>query len=990
MWRKFYNELRGIAMKKRKRIHASLLCVCMAFSAQSMPVLAADATNCVHTHTEECAEVCEHSCSEESGCLTQELVREQEDLENAGALPGEGAMMEEGQSQTPEQSSEGAAAAPAAANAPDAATNEPEGTAAPAGEEPQEMANAPQSLALENAETEPPVNAPVLLENAPGEVADETALTKALADSSIDKITLAGDIDISSILGVSRAVKLDLNGHVLKMTSSGNVFKVGSGGVLTITDSNLSKEHRFTPNADGLWVLDEANGTETVSGGVITGGDANNGGGVCVAAEGKLILEGGNIVGCQAKFGGGVGVYGDISGAKINETTFTMRGGSITGCLATTSEGGGGVNVAYGTFALDGGSIFACAVHTYDHAYGGGVHVMNKSSFIMSGGEIKDCWCISGSWVLGGGVYVTSQCEFTMSGGSITGCECKTTDSNYPDYAQGGGVYNNGTFKMSSGSIQNNRATSGQGGDVCNDGTLYADGGEITGEVVNGAPNSGTITGNGSGDTIFSGKVINNKNGSSSISTIENGRFTGEVENNGGEISGGDFLGKVTNTGGTITGGTFSQQPQGFESCAVTFCYGNDEADVTRYAIKNAKISQPSPDPTRTGYSFDGWYADGSSQKFDFRMPIAADITLTAKWNAIDYAVNVSSSDGGTASASKGTANAGNSVTLTATPDEGYQFKKWEVTPGSVSIQNNSFTMPASNVEIKAIFEKKPNSGGGSGGGSGRTYHKMTFETNGGSTIRGLSAARGDVIDLTRYDPTREGYEFIGWFADAALTQKITEIKLTGNVTVYAGWREIEPVDPETPIEPENPEISNPFADVREENWFYDDVLFAYEQRILSGMSADTFAPQAASTRAQIAAIFYRMDGSPAVEGSNSFADVAQSAWFYDAVTWAEQNGILNGYGNGSFGANDSVTREQLAAIFYRYAQFKGLDMKNAGDLEAFADKNDASDWAQTALAWAVENGILSGKGDNRLDPEGTATRAELAAMLHRFAENIA
>lgn len=267
-----------------------------------------------------------------------------------------------------------------------------------------------------------------------------------------------------------------------------------------------------------------------------------------------------------------------------------------------------------------------------------------------------------------------------------------------------------------------------------------------------------------------------------------------------------------------------------------------------------------------------------------------------------------------------------------------------------------------------------------SGGGGGTTYYTLTFETNGGGSMQAIRAARGKTLDLSAYTPMRDGYDFGGWYADSALTQRITEIKLSGSKTVYADWKKREP-----------DAVKNPFADVNAGDWFYRDVLFSYEKGLMSGMDAAAFAPYANTTRAQIAVIFYRMEGSPAVEGENSFTDVVRdsgTAWFYDAVTWAQQNGIMGGYGNSSFAPNDPITREQLAAIFYRYAQYKGYDTTQGGmAIREFDDYESISDYAMGAMAWAVNTGLVKGDS-NLLYPKGTATRAELAALLHRFAEN--
>lgn len=274
-------------------------------------------------------------------------------------------------------------------------------------------------------------------------------------------------------------------------------------------------------------------------------------------------------------------------------------------------------------------------------------------------------------------------------------------------------------------------------------------------------------------------------------------------------------------------------------------------------------------------------------------------------------------------------------------------------------------------------------SSGSGGGGGGTTYYTLTFETNGGGSMQAIRAARGKTLDLSAYTPMRDGYDFGGWYADKDLTQRITEIKLSGSKTVYADWKKREPSEPDA--------VKNPFADVNAGDWFYRDVLFSYEKGLMSGMDAAAFAPYANTTRAQIAVIFYRMEGSPAVEGENSFADVVRgsgTAWFYDAVTWAQQNGIMGGYDNSSFAPNDPITREQLAAIFYRYAQYKGYDTTQGGmAIREFGDYESISDYAMSAMVWAVNTGLVKGDS-NLLYPNGTATRAEIAAMLHRFVEN--
>ena len=428
------------------------------------------------------------------------------------------------------------------------------------------------------------------------EVNSESELTNAIADSTVGTVKLAANIDIGSSLTVNRAVTLDLNGHVLKYESvnKGSVIVVKDGGQLTIEDSNTSKpSHRFNPNGK-LWVLDEASGTETVTGGVITGGTGYPftltsstvvyyGGGVYIASGGQLTMTGGNIIGCSATYGGGVCTDSE-------QTKFSMSGGSIAGCVASNS--GGGVR-ASGTFKMSGQAVIrSCTAESATQfVFGGGVYVNSSSSFEMSGeAKIKGCQAISNSSYSsnGGGVYVSSSSSFVMSEKAQIE-DCKAISNSFKS-SNGGGVFlANGTSLALSGNavIQNCTATnsvnSGEayGGGVrafyvreitlegsasiagCaaangsglyitgsttpGYGKLFANGGSVDGDVVLGDTTEGPCTITGSGETVFNGKVTVTPG-----STIESGIFNGEVINNG-TITGGVFTGTVFNNG-TITG----------------------------------------------------------------------------------------------------------------------------------------------------------------------------------------------------------------------------------------------------------------------------------------------------------------------------------------------------------------------------------------------------------------------------------------------------
>lgn len=838
----------------------------------------------------------------------------------------------------------------------------------------------------------------ITLSNRSGEaeVSTKDALTSALGDSNISKITLKQDIAISDTLTVNRAVTLDLNGFVLRMTKEGSVIKVEQGGELTIADSDTDKAHKFVQSTGGLWVLVD-DSSKTVYGGIITGGNAQKGGGVYVAPGGKLNMTGGSIVGCQAKFGGGV--YLDNNDQTGEPSEFTMTSSRIIGCTASDNGGGVAVNPACtftmnngseirsctarngggvytntsrkngnGVFTLRNGAILSCTADTSGHLSSRGGGVYNEGSFIMENGTIKGCTAIKMKERPTGGVYNLK--EFTMRGGTIgEEGENENDESHVYNAADTAAVFTiSGTAKIYT--------------NVYNDSRLNADGGEIFGEVTNAVKNwsSAVIAGTegAAGSTEFKGKVTNN-------CIIEKGQFTGEVMNDGGgTIKGGTFTGSVTNNLGAILGGDFSQAESLSGKLVITFDPNNGDNSSRQevyWKKEGAPLIAPIPKPTKEEHTFEGWYYDnkGENRKWDFETDRARyTMTLTAKWKANTYNVTVENDGNGTASADPASAKMDDKVELIATPKSGYHFKEWEVISGNVKIEDNKFTMPAENVTVKAIFERNASSSGGGGGGT--TYYTLTFETNGGDSIQAIRAARGKTLDLSAYTPMRDGYDFGGWYADAALTQRITEIKLSGSKTVYADWKKREP-----------DAVKNPFADVNAGDWFYRDVLFSYEKGLMSGMDAAAFAPYANTTRAQIAVIFYRMEGSPAVEGENSFTDVVRgsgTAWFYDAVTWAQQNGIMGGYSNSSFAPNDPITREQLAAIFYRYAQYKGYDTTQGGmAIREFDDYESISDYAMGAMAWAVNTGLVKGDS-NLLYPKGTATRAEIAALFHRFAEN--
>lgn len=254
-------------------------------------------------------------------------------------------------------------------------------------------------------------------------------------------------------------------------------------------------------------------------------------------------------------------------------------------------------------------------------------------------------------------------------------------------------------------------------------------------------------------------------------------------------------------------------------------------------------------------------------------------------------------------------------------------------------------------------------------------YYTLRFETNGGSSIDAIRKPSDTVIDLRDYKPTRTGYRFTGWYADAALTEAITELKLTRNKTVYAGWALGE----------------NPFADVSGNDWFYDDVLYVYENGLMNGIGAELFGPNLTTTRGMIVTILYRLEGGPVVSGQNPFTDVASGTYYEKAIHWAERNGVVTGYSSESFGPDDPITREQMATILYRYAKYRGMDVSVGEDTNilSYDDASVIAEYAVPAIQWACGVGLIQGTSQSTLSPSGNATRAQAAAILHRFRESL-
>ena len=383
------------------------------------------------------------------------------------------------------------------------------------------------------------------------------------------------------------------------------------------------------------------------------------------------------------------------------------------------------------------------------------------------------------------------------------------------------------------------------------------------------------------------------------------------------------------------------------------------------------------------GYHFKGWQVESpaglviTNNKFtmpDGNVDVKAIFEKDAPPAPTEFIVTFDG-NGGTPSVGSMTTTDRKLTSLPSASRSGsYSFYGW-YTEKSGGIKITTDTVFHANATVYAHWTYT--GGGGGDYNPPVTYYTLRFETGGGSDIPSVQGTYNTYIDLTKYVPTWRGHAFIGWYSERSLTNKVSGVCLTKDMTVYAGWRMDE--NPGTGV--------NPFTDISEKDWFYGDVMFVYENGLMLGTSKTLFSPHGTVMRGMMATILWRMEGSPVPKGKNSFTDVEAGKWYADAITWTTENGIFAGYGKDKFCPDDPITREQLAAIFYRYADYKGYDLTVKGDLDKFKDADKITDYAKTAMQWAVGSGLVKGKSGNLLDPQGTATRAEIAAMLHRFIE---
>lgn len=357
----------------------------------------------------------------------------------------------------------------------------------------------------------------------------------------------------------------------------------------------------------------------------------------------------------------------------------------------------------------------------------------------------------------------------------------------------------------------------------------------------------------------------------------------------------------------------------------VTLKYNDGATPDSVYTVSgNSTITLPTP--SRSHYSFEGWY--NGNDLVESSYTVTESVELTAKWHRTssgggsshryDGYITVIDSKNGDVSVSDTWADEDDKITLTITPDKGYEVDKIEIVDDE-----------------------------------------------------------GDKIDAKKVEDKDNKYTF-----------RMANCDVTVTVTFKEEGKTTEDTDKEEDKDDETTENTDlNFTDVSSSDWFFKGVEYVVDKGIMSGVSENEFAPFGKLTRAMLVQMLYNMESRPACDAENAFIDVPVGQWYTDAVIWANDAKIVSGMGEGLFAPNMEITREQMVAMLYNYAKYKGYDVTASADLSTFADNASVSAWAQPAMQWAVAEGYISGMGDNQLAPQGTATRAEIASVIMRFME---
>ena len=849
---------------------------------------------------------------------------------------------------------------------------------------------------------------------------------------------LSGDVEYSGTeITVSGEVILCLNGHKLDLNKQH--ISVGSGASLTLCDCSTGGVLTGGSGSNGGGVYVGGGGTFTMTGGSIAGNTANAGGGVYVDEGGTFTMEDGSINNNQATSGGGGGVM-------VNKGSFTLSGGSITGNTTNSDTFGYGGGVClYGTFYLSGDSIIQnnTKADATDNLYlgwntikitgplGENAHIgvtaegvprtfISEWSDNMAGEDPADYFSSDGdSWSIGlntaGEAVLGSPCttitlnpnggtlpEYPLVAGAALPIPTKTgyTFAGWYENPEFSGnpvtdIPTNSTEKLTfyakwtvnTYTISANVTPEGAGTVTVNGDTsaTVVAGTKVTlsatansGYRFTGWTFSDNITGadSSSANTNFimpAGDVTVTANFEKMVTSVSLNKntlelYTGQSETLIATVTPDDATNKAVTWASSNTevatvdnSGTVTAKAAGEATITVTTADGNYTAACT------VKVNDPVYNMTINPTTL-----DFGSVYTGYTQPAAQTVTITNSGNqplTLTQPAYTSSFVVGPLSTTSLPVNG--TATFTVQPKAGLSVGTYSENIMVSGSEGATVTIPAS-----FTVEQRDNT----------PYYGITVNApaNGTVTCYAKSAAKGAEVTLTVKPDVGYALDKLTVTDASGKTVDVTKVDEKTYTFVMPG----RAVTVEAVFAPSTSGL--PFTDVSAGDWFYEAVQFVYENGLMDGVGNNLFAPNATLNRAMAVTILYRLEGSPDLDGENlgyPFADVDGDTWYSDAVYWARCNGIVDGVENNHFNPTGSLTREQMATVLYRYAQYKGADVSASGDISGFADSANVSSWAVDAVKWAVGTGLVNGVEGNALAPQGTSTRAQAAAVLMRLSQ---
>jgi len=797
---------------------------------------------------------------------------------------------------------------------------------------------------------------------------ENNAKLTAIGNAGTDDDSGAAGIGGTWVNGNSGAITIDgttvvAEGYGVHGSGIGSGSGKVVGEIKIVNGANVTAYGGYYANGAGT-KLQSSYGKSDPEGSAAIGG-----GGKTASTIANITITDSTVVANGGSKAAGIGANFWCSTGTITisgNSNVTAQGGSSSAGIGTSRAGDSGVSaniiISGGTVTATGGDYGAGIGTGYNaDSLGNGAAVSGRpeTSITISGGVITATGGEGGAGI--GGGYKSDNVDIDITGGSVT--------------AAAGALVSGKTVK--------------NGGSACG--------------IGSGANGSGTFE-NSPAVEFVEGAII-------SVTAYEDGKPAIEgVENN-----------TLDGYGVVYNNGVYS-----LVAChTVTFETNGGSAVAAQEIVSGEKAIKPE-NPTMAGYTFRGWYSDsGLTTEFSFDTAITTDITVYAKWSknssgggtsapqqtipAVDGAVQVSyTTSSGTASLSLPESKI-NDIIAKSKGDEALidlskvsgataaELPKAALTAFAEAGLGLSIQLPAGNITLN------PEAAADIAGQASSSNLKLELKQAASSSLSAVqreAIKSGDmVLDINIYSGAGKITQFDGkltievpytgpqpvavWYLnDKGELEKLTAVFANGIVSFELNHLFLYVLGQDT-------DWVNPFADIQEADWFYKAVEYVYKNGLMMGTGDTAFDPNGTTTRAMIVTILHRLEQTPAPTANNPFGDVADGKWYTNAVVWAAESGLVSGYGNNTFGPEDNITREQMAVILYRYAQLKSYDVSGGADLSKFNDAENISGWALRSLGWANEKGLITGTSDVTLDPQGQATRAQVAAILQRFIENI-